>query len=262
MNMFPEAVAVPQKISSYQNILDFLKQFPPIPADHPAVKFFRLSSEWVKQHRPDLFGFLLGFLVGDAGKYFPEYIKHARHYSKTGLRTNMSVKESNTRVLTYLQLCLGALNLWSHEISPTSDAVRWTSESSDIITWMFRICIGLIPGERTSRNQVKMDWLMECPRSFIIAFMQGLADSDGSVAKSGYYAEIGSVPNSLFYQRLLAKIATPSRTHPKLQPIQLRINLLPALQLPLFNPIIASYRFEEMTAHAIRRNLPPLPSFF
>jgi hypothetical protein len=261
-NTFPRAVEVPERIRSYQDILDFLKQFPPVPADHRAIRFFGLSSQWVEQHKPELFGFLLGFLVGDAGKYFPEYIKHARHYSKIGLRTNMSAKDSNTRILTYVQLCLSVFDLWSHEISPIPGATRWTSEASNIITWIFRVCLGLGPGQRTSHERVKMDWLVYCPRNFIVAFFQGLADSDGSVNKHGFYAEIGSIPNSEFYHLLLSRIGISSRVHPKLRPIQLRLNLRPAIQLPLFNPIIASYRFHELISHAIRRKFLPSPSFF
>ncbi len=260
--MTPKAVEVPERIRSYQDVLDFLKQFPPVPADHPAIRFFGLSSQWVEQHKPELFGFLLGFLLGDAGKYFPEYLKHARHYSKTGLSTNMSSSDSNVRVLTYTQLCLGIFNLWSHEISAIKGTIRWSSQSSDILTWMLRVCIGLGPGQRTSYEKAKMEWLLECPRDFIVAFFQGLADSDGSVNKHGYYAEIGSVPNSRFYKLLLSGIGIPSRVHPKLQPIQLRINLLPALQMPLFNPTIASYRFHQMISHSVRRNFLPSPSFF
>jgi hypothetical protein len=112
-NMFPKTTLVPEKIQSYHDILDFLKRFPPVPANHPAVKYFGRSIEWVEQHRPELFGFLLGFIVGDAGKNYPEYEYRRRHYQKTALTTNMARSESNKRILRYIQLCLSAVGISS-----------------------------------------------------------------------------------------------------------------------------------------------------
>ena len=175
----------------------------------------------------------------------------------------MSRIESNARILTYLQLCLATLGLWSHEIAPAEGVTRWTSESSDILTWILRVCLGLETNQCTSRNPVKMNWLLGCPREFVVAFLQGVAESDGSVSRTGYYTVIASVPNSTFFHDLLSFIGVPSRVHPKSRPTQLRINLSPAVNLPLFNPLIKSYRFLSMISHAKSRNLiPPSPSFF
>lgn len=259
-NAFPKTVSIPERIQSYQDIFDFLKEYPRAPQDHRAIKFFELSSKWVEQHRSELFGFLLGFLVGDAGKYYPEYESRSRHYDKTTMTNMMAIKASNIRILTYVQLALLTIGIPS-ERRPSNQAIRWNSTASNLLTWIIRVCLGLSATERTSRNPVTMDWLLLCPRNFIIAFIQGLAESDGSVNKYGYYTEIASNPNSKFYQRILSSIGTPSRTHPKPRPIQLRINLKPAAELPLFNPIIASYRFRKLLSHATRRNLLPPPLF-
>jgi len=262
MNMFPRRVMVPEKIQGYPDILDFLKQFPPASIDHLSLKFFELSSEWVEQHKPILFGFLIGFLMGDAGKYFPEYLTCSRHYTKTSLSTNMKSIDSNIRILTYVRLCLSILGVWSHEISPAPGTIRWTSQSSNLITWILRVCLGLKSHERTSREAVRMDWLRPCPPDFQTSVIQGIAESDGSVDVHGYYASIGSVPNSVFLKKVLASIGTPSRIHPKHNPTQVRINLLPALELPLFNPIINSYRYQSLLTHANSRGfLPPSPIF-
>lgn len=254
-NAYPRALFVPSEIKSFHDIEDFIGQFPKVQKDHPALKLFGLSVEWVEQHRLELFGFLLGFLIGDAGKYFPEYNKHSRHNAKTSLNTNMKKIDSNTRILTFIQLCLSVIGLRSHAVVPAPGTTRWTSESSNILTWIFRVCVGLKPGERTSRNSVRMEWMLSCPSEFIKAVYQGIAESNGSVNKNGHYAEIASVPNSVFFQRMLASIGTPSRVHPKRRPRQLRVNLEPAVDLPMFNPIINSYRFQIMMNHAKRRGL-------
>jgi hypothetical protein len=262
-NMLPKAYAVPEKIRSYQDIVDFLNQFPQVPAEHPAIRFFGLSSEWVVNHKLELFGFLLGFTVGDAGKGYPEYEYRSRHYRKTAITTNMAMKESNKRILRYVQLCLTTVGIPSHRNRSRNGIIRWNSEASNIITWILRVCVGLKEGQRTSRNPIEMSWLSECPREFVFAFFQGLAESNGSMNKHGYYAEIGSIPNSLFLKELLDKFNIASRVHPKDHPTSLRLNLTPALQIPLFHPIIASYRYRKMISHARRRKiLPPLPPFF
>jgi hypothetical protein len=128
---------------------------------------------------------------------------------------------------------------------------------------MMQECIGLKEGERTSNNPVVMPWLKNCPKNLIIAFLQGLADSDGNVEKHGYYANISSVPNSLFYQELFNAIGIDARVHPKKKPQQVRVLLAAALEMPFFGPTIRSYRYEQLIQHAIRRKLiPPPPSFF
>jgi hypothetical protein len=262
-NMFPKAVEVPERIQSYQDVLDFLKQFPPVPADHPATEFFGLSCQWVEQHKPELFGFLLGFLLGDAGKNYAEYEHRGRHYGKSTLSTNMAANESNTRILRYVQLCLSIVGIQSRQLESQRAIIRWVSNSTSLLTWIIRVCLGFDVNQRTSRNPVKMDWILRCPREFIIAFLQGIAESDGSVSKTGYYTAIASVPNSIFFKRILDTIGVPSRMHPKQEPSQLRINLSPSVNLPLFNPLIKSYRFLSMASHARSRNLlPPSPSFF
>lgn len=261
--MFPTAIAVPSTIKSYQDISDFLKQFSPVPSDHPAIKYFGLSSEWAEQHKPELFGFLLGFLVGDAGKNYPEYERRSRRPIKTTLSTNMATNPSNTRLLRYVQLCLAVIGIGSHQQLSQTSVIRWVSPSSSLLTWIIRVCLGLATNQRTGRNPISMDWILDCPHHFIVSFIQGVSESDGSVSKHGYYTAIASVPNSDFYKTLLAKIGTHSRTHPKHHPTQLRINLLPALQLPLFNPIINSYRYQNLILHAkLRTLLPPSSSFF
>ena len=131
------------------------------------------------------------------------------------------------------------------------------------MTWILQACAGLKEGETTSTNKIDMPWMKNCPGNLIIAFLQGLADSDGNVNKQGYYADIASVPNSRFYTELFEKLGTHPHAYPNEQPQQVRILLQYALQMPLFNPIVRSYRYEQLMQHAIRRNLiPPPPSFF
>jgi len=215
---YPKVVEVPEKINAYQDITDFLAQFPPVPKEHPALEFFGIDVEWVERHKPELFGFLLAFLVGDAGKYYPEYENRGRHYNKAAMTTNMARTDSNFRVLKYVQLGLETIGIQSHQIDAHQlpdgyEVVRWNSETSNLITWIIRTCLGLKLGERTSRVSIDTPWIDSCPRDFIVAFLQGLAESDGHVDKTRNYAEISSVPNSEFYRRLIEKLGYTAKVY-------------------------------------------------
>jgi len=262
-NPYPRALQVPERIRSHEDILEFLKQFPPVSEESEALRFFGLTSAWAEEHKAELFWWLLGFLVGDAGKYYAEYAPGIRHYRKTQLTTIMSLTDSNFRVLRYVQLALESLGIQSHQVHSDRTIIRWNSASSNVITWIMQVCAGLMQGERTSTSKLDMSWMKNCPRNLVIAFLQGLADSDGHVNKHGYYAEIASVPNASFYKELLDRLGTNAHVYPQQHPRMVRILTRYAVQLPLFSPIIHSYRYDQLVQHAIRRNLiPPPPSFF
>ena len=70
---YPRAALVPDTIQSYNDVTEFLAQFPTVADTDENLGFFGLTTKWVEEHRAELFGFLLGFLVGDAGKSYPEY---------------------------------------------------------------------------------------------------------------------------------------------------------------------------------------------
>jgi len=262
-DIFPNATAVPARIQTYQDILDFLKQFSPVPDDHPALEFFGLSSKWVESRKAEFFGFLLGFMVGDAGKNYPEYERKSRRPSKTTLSTNMAVKDSNLRILKYVQLCLICIGIDSHQQESARRIIRWVTAPNNVLTWILRVCLGQSVGERTSRNQIRMDWLLDCPREFIVAFAQGLAESDGHVDKFGRYADIASKTNAVFFVKLLNKIGVVGHAYPKAKPKEVRMSLRESLKLQLFNPLIKSYRYEQMQYHALQKGiLPPSLAFW
>ena len=75
------------------------------------------------------------------------------------MTTNMATTDSNFRVLKYVQLGLQTIGIQSHQIEAHQlpngyVVVRWNSETSNLITWIIRTCLGLKLGERTSRVPV------------------------------------------------------------------------------------------------------------
>ncbi len=262
-NPYPRALQVPDRIRDCNDILEFLKQFPPVSEDSEALKFFGLTSEWAEQHKAELFWFLMAFLVGDGGKYYSDYIPTARHYRKTSMNTRMKEHDSNYRVLQFVRLALEVLGISSYRTKSEEGVIAWHSEATDILTWILQTCIGLKEGERTSHNPVVMPWLRTCPKNLVIAFLQGLADSDGCVRSDGRYCEIASVPNAKFYQQLIEKIGFEAKAYPLGdKPRMTRVSMHVAATIPLFNPIIKSYRFDELVKQATLLNIPPPPHFF
>jgi hypothetical protein len=260
---YPRALQVPEQITCPHDIQDFLQQFPPLPDSHPLLQTFGLDSQWVEKHKPELFTFNLGFMTGDAGKYYPEYEGRARHYTKAAMTTNMANHASNERLLAYISLCWATLGISSYKIhSSNPEVIRWNTDYSNLITWIIRVCLGLRPGERTQWNPVRMPWLMYCPRAWVIAYLQGVADSDGHVDKRGRHVAIGGRPHLKFYYSLLEILGAGPNLYPKEDPRIVKVSLASAAQLPLFNPLVRSYRYESMIKHASRRGIPPPSSFF
>lgn len=263
-NRNPRALQIPDRIRAYQDILEFLDQFPPISEESEALRSFGLTSEWAKKHKAELFWFLLGFFVGDAGKYYADCVEHARHYRKTAMNTRMTDNDSNSRVLRYIQVALASMGIQSRKVQSEIGVLRWHSEATEILTWFLQVCAGLREGQRTSLHRLDVSWLLDCPANLIVSFLQGLADSDGSVDKHGYYVDIASIPNSAFFKELFDVLQVDSHLHPEAQPTHVRIYLAYAVRLHLFNQTIRSYRYEQLIQHAIRRNLissPPSLSF-
>jgi len=184
------------------------------------------------------------------------------------MTTNMARTDSNFRVLRYVQLGFDSIGIRSHQIEAHQlpdgyEVVRWNSETSNLITWIIRTCLGLKLGERTSGVPIDIPWINTCPRDLIVAFLQGLADSDGHVHKKRNYAEISSVPNSRFYRRLIEKLDLGVKAYPLNNPKLVRTDLITAYNIPLFNPIIRSYRYETLLQKLRNRGiLPPPPSSF
>lgn len=124
-----------------------------------------------------------------------------------------------------------------------SAAYRWTSERSPLIAWMFNVGLGLQWDECTTLHPLKMDWIQGTPRSFRIRFVQGLADSDGTVKPSEVI--ITSVPNADFLSRLLQDLGmTTAHTIMEYgRPLRTMVNRKQSATLPIFNEFVRSYRY-------------------
>ena len=110
---------------------------------------------------------------------------------------------------------------------------------------MMQVALGLSDDQRTSTHQAHMDWIFNAPREFRLRFIQGLADSDGSVKRSEVI--ITSVPNADFVTRLLQGLgmSTAHTLYENGAPLRTQVNRKQAATLPIFNEFVQGYRYKK-----------------
>jgi hypothetical protein len=211
-------------------------------------------KETIPQKRSELFAYALAMMLGDSGK---EGGKQKR-VTSTNLDLELTQKqETNERLGEFTCMCINSLGIEMERIkdkAPTGAAskakepkaaYRWTSERSPLLAWMTSVGLGLTDDQRTSTDQVHMDWIFTMPREFKIRFVQGLADSDGTVKPSEVI--ITSVPNADFLTKLLRDrgMSTAHTIYEYGKPLRTMVNRKQAATLPVFNEFVQGYRYRD-----------------
>jgi len=180
-------IQVPETIQNYKDVVSVLEQLQPTEDSFSMMGHFGYRSrEEVIADRANLFGFFGGALVRDAGK--PEK-GSTRFPSSTASLTLSQNKRNSYRFGEFASFSVNAsLGLRMHRISdaPSSNrrytkatCYRWITPASPILSWTFRVFLGLTEDERTTHEPIKMNWPSAAPREFRIHFLQGLLESDG-----------------------------------------------------------------------------------
>ncbi len=205
--------------------------------------------------REDLFAYALGMIVGDSGKLGGKQ----ERFASMRLDLHLSMKQpTNERLGEFLCLCTNSIGLSMERAKdkpptgatrrskvPTA-AYRWTSESSPLLAWMFSVGTGLGWDQLTSTDPVNMEWVFQTSFDFRKRFIQGMADSDGTVRN--YVVEITSVPNCDFVTRVLHSLGLNSAYSRLEDGVLMRtvVKNREAAQLPIFNEIVHSYRYQQL----------------
>jgi hypothetical protein len=249
----------PVEITGYQDILRVVERLAPVESAYSRANGFGIPAQSYDQARPELFAYLLGILLGDAGKSGGEQMR----FTSMSLDLQLSKKEpSNERLGEFVCLCANSVGVEmkrAMDKSPTgataraerpTPAFRWMSSRSPIIAWMVRVCLGLNEGELTSVNQVRMGWILSTPSGFRKRFIQGVADSDGTARR--YTVEIASMPNSEFITKLMLGLRMPSARTIMEHGLPMRSSVLSvdAAKLPIFNEFVKGYRYMKMKESA------------
>lgn len=212
-----------------------------------------------------LIGYLLGVMVGDASK------------RKISSRLKMFVElqltkrhRDNLRFGEFVGLCANVGGVRFNRVVDRFVGPRvpygrfhWKSENSEFIYWLFTRCLGLKPGELTTWNQVNLAWILAAPKYFRICFLQGLADSDGYVHFENQEVHVIVSPNAELVAKILASLGISFSPAISKGLDILKISMYDAKRLPIFNPLVKSYRFNfvERLVSAKRLRRGPWPSW-
>jgi hypothetical protein len=164
----------------------------------------------------------------------------------------------------FIKECVRALGLemkrYKDQIDKATKAGRfyWESQSSLLVEWIFKVCLGLKDNENTTFNPVRMEWLLKAPKYFIRRFIQGLSDSDGCVNMQADCCNIASYPNTMFLKRLLEKLGVRVRIDDTADGKVVAMTPREAIKIPLFfeNEEI-SYRYADLKAYVKAKRIKP-----
>jgi hypothetical protein len=245
-------IKVPSRITKYEDIIQVINQLKVLPEGYKKLEDFNISKNFLENNRELFFAYLLGVMIGDAGKH--GFQRSHRFMRRISLKLSKK-EDTNRRLGEFVGLCINNLGLrysQCRDVPPSKKNkfyfYSWNSQSSLLISWIMKSCFGLGVGDRTSYDPIKAEWILNSPRNFKIWFLQGVADSDGYIDINTFQAGIVSKPNIKFIQKVLDSLNIKSKISylHKGSLYSIRFNLEEAFKLPLFNPYVKLYRYNLM----------------
>ncbi len=255
-------VDVPIAPLDFADVQSLLERVTPTTVEPEVLtKFGFYSYAELESERVNLFGFLLGAVVGDSTKNHKGILR----FNSMSLSMMLSKNKLNSfRFGEFFALCGNAsLGLNVHRISdpPVSkhrfgktECYCWLSSSSPLVSWLFNECLGLRNDETTTYDPLRMEWLLSASKDFKIHFIQGLGESDGWPDAGDDLVKLVSSPNTQLFHQLLEGLGCPSQEVEQPPVELLRCKTEDAMRLPFFSPRIKSNLYlDTLTlAHAKR----------
>lgn len=196
------------------------------------------------RHFLDLMYYLLGWLVGDAGKNFSSKHPWARVELSLTRRHPQNLQLGN-----FVMNCISLLGIPCGRIKdgqPCSrepyGSYRWMSYFSEVFFWFHTACLGLEKGQLTSYDPVRMDWLLTASPDSILWFLRGIADSDGTVNVRNKVVAITSEPNGPLFVNLFATMGVRAMIHKSKGYDCVSISVSDAARVQIFNPELETHR--------------------
>ncbi len=193
----------------------------------------RKSSDYNKKEK--YFAYILGMMISDTSK--PKGYK----FSNQCLIALTRKYSWSLDVGNYLCKCFNFLGIKANRIKDNSKLnklhpngdYRWISEKSPFIKFLIQTCLGLKENQMTTYNKVKMKWLLNCSNKFLIPFIQGVCDGDGS-AHNFWRIEISCDPNKDLFIKILTKLNIKSYNDGDAVSISNEKSIIKASKLNLF----------------------------
>jgi hypothetical protein len=130
---------------------------------------------------------------------------------------------------------------------------QWTSQSSPLIDWIFRVGIGLADGQHTTYDIVNLDWVFDAPRDLRLGLIQGIAESDGSVIAS-QTVEFWVIHDWDFMIRLLATFGL--RGFRNREAVSLvKTQAISSFKVPVFSEHLRTIRYQRLELMSTTRKL-------
>ena len=213
-------IQVPEKVTDHRQVLDVLSRLKPL--DNSEMKRWAPRFEKDGSRAENLMR-LMGAICSDSSVPISST-------SSMGFAIGLGKAYPWSR--NFGDSCcyyLGQIGLYAHRISDgppsvshisTSSGVReirggpkyqWESESSPVLRWIRRSCLGYDDSPKTYQ-QISADWILSAPRHMRIAFLQGLSDGDGSASYKGDYFSVSTHSNARFVRALLESLGLETYT--------------------------------------------------
>jgi hypothetical protein len=227
-----------------------------------SATFGTLSVPEERERFLHLMYYLLGWMVGDAGKGF--YPK--KNWARFQLNLCRGHQE-NLALGNFVMNCITLLGVpWTriadktpYENEPHGD-FRWQSYYSEVFLWLHVACLGLSTSERTTTHPVRMRWLLSASFENRLWFLRGIADSDGGVNISNKTVEITSEPNATLIEVLLNSLGIQTLAWVSKGIGMVSVRGIDAFHLSLFNPEVESHKSRLLekivNAHTFQRHWP------
>lgn len=230
-NPIGQFLQVPRKIESWKDVEQVLLQIEPI--ELPTSIFSRAYT----------FGFFVGMIIGDAHK--PKQGRGHRHVNITLSKkydTNLAIGEFSTFCAKQLGLRMERRPDLPRPDDKPFGFFQWASQSSPLLDWIFNVILGLNDGQHTTYDAVRMEWALEAPLDFRVGLLQGIAESDGSVAVASQTVEFWVIPDWDFMIRLLATFGL--RGFRNREAVSLvKSQAIESFRVPVFAPHLKTARY-------------------
>jgi hypothetical protein len=202
--------------------------------------------------------YLLGWMVGDAGKGF--------NRARTKARLALDLSRRHPENLTLGNFVVGCISMLGPRCGRIADSgprkrdrfglYRWMTSFSEVFAWLHTACLGLQPEELTSYDSVKMTWLLTAPRESKIWFLRGVADSDGAVNVRNRSVDIVTEPNSHLIATLFKSVGVRPTTWTSKGVGVVSIGAVTAWSLRIFNPKVETHRGRMLRRLANAQTFP------
>ena len=255
-------VQVPMKINGFGEIKETIDSITPLEETLKKAEEFDISAKEFEEVRYELFYYLLGLIVGDGA------IVRGTGTKRITRRITLSMSKrypTNERVGKFVVLCANSIGLRMHRTKDGKPSrknkhkfYRWIGQCSPLVEWISDVCFGLEEGQNTTYFPIKAEWILKSPVKLRIAFLQGIADSDGYVDIGVFQVGLITKSNILLLEKILDSIGI-HYTRKYLHHMTLPTAMLPAkdaYKLPIFNPHIKSYRWKLVKNIAEAKRLP------